>query len=375
MKLLYGVSSVGLGHARRSVEIADRLESLGYEIDWVSSEPTTTFLRSKNKRLLPICSELKSLSTAMESRVTNGRLDDISKVARMSSALGSANYSRLKPFLGMYDGLIQDEYPETMFSFMWDKNPVLPGKKVVVTDYLWLETKTYNLVSRIVIWYANRMLAKAYQNSGLRIFVDDAESETNSMNFQVVGPVIGQFPLESRDELRTRLFSVKRRLIILVCVGGTSTGKHLLDAIYSQRKTILSEIKDSALVFMLGPRIDRSQYPENTETIQFVTFTSDALAFFKAVDVVICQAGASTMNEVASLGTPCVTVPIAGHWEQEENAMKFAKKYGFQRLAGDKLGAKSIVSAITAAFGSSYRPLSSSGAERAAELIHDYLRM
>ena len=83
----------------------------------------------------------------------------------MSSTVGSANYSKLKRILGMYDGLIQDEYPETMFSFMWDRRPILPTKKVVITDYLWLETKSRNPVSRIVTWYANKMLSKAYHNS------------------------------------------------------------------------------------------------------------------------------------------------------------------------------------------------------------------
>lgn len=368
------MSSVGLGHARRSVEIADRLENLGHEIDWISSEPTATFLKSKSKRLLPICSELESLSMAMESRVINGKLDDISKVARMSSALARVNYSKLKQFLGIYDGLIQDEFPETMLAFMWDKRPVLPRKNVVITDYLCLKTESRNPVSRIVTWYANRMLSKAYRSSGLRIFADDLDLGTNRMNFEMVGPVLGHIPIESKEKLRTRLFSVKRKLIMLICLGGTSTGRHLLDTIYSDRETILSGIEDSALVFMLGPRIERSHYPENTDSIQFVTFTPDSVAFFKAADVVICQAGASTMNEVASVGTPCVDVPIAGHWEQEENSIKFSRKYGFQSVASEAVNANSIVSAINKALESRYEPLQSNGADRAAELIHKYLQ-
>lgn len=367
------MSSVGLGHARRSVEIADRLERLGHEIDWVSAEPATTFLKSKNKNLLPLCLDMKSLSVAMESRVNNGRLDDISKVARISSGLGRANYSKLKPSLGSYDGLIQDEFAETMFSFMWDKQPALPRKKVIITDYLRFETRSYNPVSRLVTWYANRMLAKAYQNSGLRIFADDCDF-TKKTKFEIVGPILGEVPKESREELRAKLFTVRRSLIILVCVGGTSTGKYLLDTIYSNRETIVSEIKDSAFVFMLGSRIDRSQYPKDTETAQFASFTPNSVAYFKAADVIVTQAGASTLNEVASIGTPCVTVPIEGHWEQEENALRFANKYGFQSLSNRELYASSIVSAIRKALESRYEPLHSNGADRAAELINSYLK-
>lgn len=368
------MSSVGLGHARRSVEIADRLEALGYEIDWVASEPVSTFLRSKNKRLLQVSSELQSLSEAMERRVKNGRLDDISKVARLSSTLGRANYFKIRPFLEKYDGLIQDEFAETMFSFMWEKRTVLPPKKIIVTDYLKFETLSHNPVSKIVTWYANRMLKKAFGNSGLRIFADELDFIPSDMAFKVVGPVIGKTPAESREELRAKLLSVKGKVIILICVGGTSTGKHLVDVIYSSRDTILSEIKDSALIFMLGSRIDRSQFPENTETIQFVQFTPDSVSFFKAADVVISQAGASTLNEVASVGTPCITVPIDGHWEQEENSMRFASRYGFQRITNQELYEKSILTAVRNALGARYLPLQSSGGDIAAKLIDNYLR-
>ena len=373
MKIIYGVSSVGLGHARRSVEIADRLEALGHKIDWVASEPTSTFLRSKRKHLLPVSSELASLSEAMERQVKDGRLNDISKVARISSTLAKANYFKIRPFLEMYDVLIQDEFAETMFSFMWEKRTALPRKKIVVTDYLRLETLSRSPVSRTVTWYANKMLKKAYQNSGLRIFADDLDFIPGDTPFNVVGPITGKVPKESREELRAKLLSVKSKVIIVICVGGTSTGKHLVDIIYSRRDAVLSEIKGAALIFMLGSRIDRSQYPEDNETIQFVQFTPDSVSFFKAADVVVTQAGASTLNEVASVGTPCVTVPIEGHWEQEENSIRFARKYGFQRITNQELSEKSILTAIRNAMKSRYEPLQSSGADRAAHLIDDYL--
>ena len=310
----------------------------------------------------------------METRVKNGRLDDISKVARISSTLGKANYLKIRPFLKKYDGLIQDEFAETIVSFMCDKRPVLPRKKIVITDYLRFETLSKNPVSKIVTWYANRMLKKAYKNSELRIFADDIDITPNNLAFKIVGPVVGKVPAESREELRAKLFSVNGKVIILICVGGTSTGKHLVDLVYSSREAILSKIKDSALVFMLGSRIDRSQYPENTETTQFVQFTPDSISFFKAADLVITQSGLSTLNEVASVGTPCVTVPIAGHWEQEENSIRFAKKYGFQRITNQELAEKAILTAIRNALKSRYDLLQSSGADRAAELIDVYLR-
>ena len=370
MKILFGVSSVGLGHVRRSLEIANRLRKLGdYEIEWATAEPTISFLLKRGESVLPICSKLKSLSAAMESRISHGRLDDISKVARLSSGLGKENYHHLKPFLGNYDALVQDEFAETMFSFMWDKSPPLPTKRVVITDYFQFGSSSRNPFSRIVTWYTNRMLVKAYCNSQLRIFADDASFIPKKVpKFEIVGPVLEQIPAESREELRRRLFPEKRGAVIVVSVGGTSVGKSLLDFLVSNQKQIRESL-DSTLVLLLGPRIDREKFPRDSENLVFVPFTPEAPAYFKAADCVVAQAGGSTLNEVASVGTPCVAIPVKNHWEQEASAKKFSERYGFRILKYDKLGVESLISAINSAMNSKYEPMRSNGAERAAMLI------
>ncbi|MGA2874061.1 MAG: glycosyltransferase [Nitrososphaerales archaeon] len=375
MKILFGVSSVGLGDVRRSLEVANRLRRLGdYEIEWASSEPTISFLLNKEERVLPICSKLKSLSEAMESRVSHGRLDDISRVARSSSALGKENYQFLKPHLGNYDALVQDEFVETMFSFMWDKWPPLPKKRVVITDYFQFETGSRNPFSRIVTWYANRMLVKAYNNSQLRIFADSVDFIPKKIpKFEIVGPILEQTPPESREELGRKLFPGKSGIVIVVSVGGTSVGKYLLDFFVSNQKSFLAAL-DSTLVLLLGPRIDRSQYQQDSENLVLVPFTPDALAYFKAADCVVAQAGGSTLNEIASMGTPCVTIPIKNHWEQEASAKTFSEKCGFKIVQFDEVSTESLVTAINSAINSKYEPMRSNGAEVAATLISNYLK-
>jgi UDP-N-acetylglucosamine--N-acetylmuramyl-(pentapeptide) pyrophosphoryl-undecaprenol N-acetylglucosamine transferase len=375
LKILFGVSSVGLGHVRRSLEVANRLRRLGdYEIEWVSSEPTISFLLNKEECVLPICSKLKSLSAAMESRVSHGRLDDISRVARLSSALGRENYYSLKPTLANYDALVQDEFVETMFSFMWDKRPPLPKKRVVITDYFQFETGSHNPFSRIITWYANRMLVKAYNNSQLRIFADSVGFIPKKIpKFEIVGPILEQTPPESREELRRKLFPGKSGIVIVVSVGGTSAGKYLLDFFVSNQKSF-REALDSTLVLLLGPRIDRSQYSQDSENLVFIPFTPEAPDYFKAADCVVAQAGGSTLNEIASIGTPCVTIPIKNHWEQETCAKKFSEKCGFKIVQSDELNIESLVTAIRSAINSKYEPMFSNGADQAAALISNHLK-
>src|ERR1700730_16527628 len=116
MRILYGISSVGLGHARRSLAIAQCLRKgrKDLEIDWITSEPVVSFLEQSGEKVLPISIQLQSLSPIMEQHVRSGRLDDISQVARFSSSIAKKNYLVLKPELGKYSVLIQDEFAETI---------------------------------------------------------------------------------------------------------------------------------------------------------------------------------------------------------------------------------------------------------------------
>lgn len=376
MEILYGVSSVGLGHARRSLVLAQELRKLGdYNISWVTAEPSLSFLEKSGEQALPICSDLKTLSVAMEDSVRGGRLEDISLVARASSKVGRENYNLLRPQLGRFDAIIQDEFAETMFSFMWDRNPPLPRKRVVVTDYFRFKTRSRNPINQIVTWYANRMIARAYSKSGLRIFGDEADGVPKKISdFEIVGPMLGDLPTETRQELRERLVGDQDSLIVVVSIGGTSVGKQLVDFIVTNRESISREIGGLKFVFLLGPRIERNLCPKDSELAMYVSFTTDSFPYFKAADCVITQAGASTLNEVSAMGTPCVAIPIANHWEQEANASRFSQKYGFQVLRYDSLTVDSLVRAMRKAMDSKYEPVRSEGAKKAAELIRAYLR-
>lgn len=350
MKALFGVSSVGLGHARRSLAVARELREIGFEIEWVSSEPVISFLTECGEKVHSVSRELGSLSAAMEKEVNAGELKDISYVARASSTIAKQNYSVLRNYLdkGRYDILIQDEFAETMFCFMWDKHPPLPPKRVIITDYLRFETRSPNPLNRITIWYANRLLARAYATASLRLFADSREAipkkfEKFAENFEIVGPISEDIPGESREVLRKKLFpNLKTQKLVVVSLGGTTTGKFLLDFIVTNSRAILDQLgsttSSTSLVLLLGPRINRSEYPNDLpDDLILLSFTHRTLEYFKAADCVVTQAGASTLNEVAAVGTPCLAVPIGNHWEQEANAKRFSEKFGFVVVRYGKL--------------------------------------
>ncbi|MGI0080512.1 MAG: hypothetical protein ACRECH_12920, partial [Nitrososphaerales archaeon] len=239
-KILYCVSSMGLGHARRSVSIAEQIRAMheNIQIDWLCAEPVLSFIRKSGEYALEVSAQLESIGSAMESVAVKGKIQDMSRVARLTARLGKKNYQMIKPYLSHYDALIQDEFVETLFSFMWDKAPRLPDRRAVITDYVLFETSSWNPLNRLVLAYANRSLRKAFLNQSIRIFADgtDALPNVNSVrewvseNFHVVGPIIDDLPSNSERELKQELLNLEgeKRLVVFT-VGGTSIGRTLVE--------------------------------------------------------------------------------------------------------------------------------------------------
>ena len=390
IRVLYGVSSVGLGHARRSLAIAQKLRSLRpdvkLQIDFLAAEPALSFLKKSGERLLPESSNLESLSYFMEKDSKEGKIPDMSKVASESEKGAKRNYTIIKPILMDYDVLIQDEFAETLFSFMWDKQPSLPPKRVVTTDYIQLETESSNPFSKLKLGYANRMLKKAYMNQHLRIFLDTPDAlpqsgewrEWVAGNFHVLGPVIeqGMMPKESKMDLVNKLFGHGKAKLILFNLGGTSIGKPLAEFVI-KHADVLSERLDAYLVVLLGPRINPPDLRDAKSTrITLITFNLDVLRYFKIADCVVTQAGSASLYEIASMGAPCVIVPVSNHFEQRQNAERFSSRFGFEILGYEELSVPALKEAILSAMSKAkYDPLKPTlAAQSAATLIHKLMQ-
>jgi UDP-N-acetylglucosamine:LPS N-acetylglucosamine transferase len=218
--------------------------------------------------------------------------------------------------------LIQDEYWDTLFSSLWDPNTRESENSVIITDFVKLETPSLNPINRLVLGYANRMLKGAFLKQKLRIFADDETSlpQNNRVRswvgekFVMIGPIVEELPCESKDELRKELFTKKdNQKFVVFSLGGTSIARPLVDFLV-QSAGWLSEKLGVQLVLLSGPRIDVASIRwDKNKALTVIPFTLDAMKYFKASVCVVTQAGASTLNEVASIGIPCVSIPIKGH--------------------------------------------------------------
>ncbi|MCL4519864.1 MAG: hypothetical protein M1587_11785, partial [Thaumarchaeota archaeon] len=338
------------------------------------------FLKSQEENVLGVSKDLQSLSGVMERFALQGRIKDMSKVARITSSVAKQNYFLIGPCLKEYDALIQDEFAETAFSFLYEKKPALPSNRAIITDYISLSAVSLNPISTVVIWMANRYAKRAWLGSQVRIFADELDSlpagerEWAKKNFEIVGPIIAETPTLSKEQIRGRLFKESRaNNVIVFTIGGTSVGKHLIDFVVSDASALSREL-DALIVVIAGPRVGALTQSGDREGLLVVGFTPDVMAYFKAADCVVTQSGASTLNEVSAMGVPCVTIPILNHFEQEANAKRFEQRFGFPILNYADLNHKNLVSAIKKAMTLRYAPAASQGgAKRAAELISKIL--
>jgi len=136
LRILYGVSSVGLGHAARAKAVSRRLRELdgNTTVEFVAAEPALSYLKFWGEKVLDVSERLKSLSPIAEASYSEGGL-------RISLSLALKEYSIIKKNaetlfenidLEKYDIIVGDEFWELLAS-----NKInAPKPKVYITDFI-----------------------------------------------------------------------------------------------------------------------------------------------------------------------------------------------------------------------------------------------
>lgn len=378
-RVLFGVSSIGLGHAKRSLSVARELERLNGKAQTVflCASPALDYLKAAGARVAPESQSLASLSQAFEAHSSGGWLNPLAAV-REAYSLARRNYALIAHLLEGFDLLVQDEFLETLLAHRWDRSPRLPEKRAAITDFVDIGVGGLNPIALAASWYAERIFRRALLLNPLCIFAETLEAVPKRLrrwvkqNFLVTGPIV-QVDLGRAEEIRRNILaSSGKTRILCFTIGGTAIGKHILDLAWENR-ALLSQAFDAKLLFITGPRVDPQTYLGD-ERVLAVGLTADAASYFAASDCVVTQAGASTLNELAALGKPTVCVPIAGHWEQERNAERFKGRPGYRVLRPSELSPTTLANAIGEVLGVPATPsFRVGGATLAAKAILELL--
>jgi UDP-N-acetylglucosamine--N-acetylmuramyl-(pentapeptide) pyrophosphoryl-undecaprenol N-acetylglucosamine transferase len=156
----------------------------------------------------------------------------------------------------------------------------------------------------------------------------------NKGNLEYVGPIVREIKA-NRTTLRNTLGLTRKTVV--VCAGGTDAGTYLIQRSLQAYEKLKSRF-DLELIIVSGPKI-RLNHSNGFRNLGFIDNLHE---YIFASDLVVSLAGRSTMDESTVYGTPGIFIPIKGHFEQEQNAIrmgyKFEDVFRLETLIEEKLG-------------------------------------
>jgi pimeloyl-ACP methyl ester carboxylesterase/predicted glycosyltransferase len=396
-RALYLSSPIGLGHVRRDLAIADAMRERrpDLEVQWLTQSPVAEFLEARGEVVHPASRWLAGESAHFESESGEHDLHAFQAVRRMDEVL-------VNNFM-VFDDLVERErFDVWVGDEAWDldhflhEHPELKRAPFVwMTDFVgWVpmadggEREAF-----LTADYNAEMVEHVARYPRLRdrsVFVGDPEDvvdlplgpglpgirEWTEQHFDFAGYVMGERPdASAREELRDRLGYRDDEVVCLVSVGGSGVGGHLLRRMTASYEEARGRIPGLRMVVVAGPRIDPASLgaPAGVEVRGFVP---DLDLHHAACDVAVVQGGLSTTMELTAAGRPFLYFPLGHHFEQQVHVRHRLERHRAGRAMDYREADPGrIADELAAALKSptDYLPVSTDGADRAAQLVLDVL--
>jgi len=394
-RVLWLSSPIGLGHIQRDLAIARRLRSLNPDVtvDFLASDPADRVVLHWGERLHPATRLLQNESKHFEGWAADHELHAFNALWDMDEIM-TANFMTLADVVERerYDLWIGDEGWD--LDYFLHENPDLKrAPYAFLTDFVGLLPMREDRTSTEFIrcWEKN-----AENIDHLRLHPDVRDlsilvGEEDDVLDREFGPDLPNMrqwtrehfrfsgytfhfdprALRDRAALRAQLGYRSDERVILVSVGGTSVGKSLLRKCAEAFTLVASQIPETRLVLVAGPRLAELE-PIGGPRIEVRSFVPDLFKHHAAVDLAVVQGGLTTTMELAALRTPFIYFPLRHHFEQQLHVASRLDRLGaglrldFDRTTPEALGAV-MLEHLGQPVHSAEMPLD--GTDRAARLI------
>jgi pimeloyl-ACP methyl ester carboxylesterase/predicted glycosyltransferase len=396
-RVLYISSPIGLGHAQRDVAIARALRRRvdGLEIDWLAQHPVTRVLEAERESIHPASRHLASESKHIECESAEHDLHCFQAIRRMDEILIN-NFMVFDDVMreGSYDLVIGDESWEV--DYYLHENPRQKRAPYVwLTDFVgWIPMPDGGEHEAFLTAdYNAEMIGHIAQHPEVRdraIFVgnpDDIVPRTfgpelpwirdwTAKNYAFSGYVTGFDPSDlDREALRDELGYPRDEKVCIVSVGGSGVGEHLLRRVITSHAEAHRREPALRMIVVAGPRIDPASLPRHPG-LEVVAYVHNLYRHFAACDLAVAQGGLTTSMELAASGRPFLYFPLRHHFEQNVHVRHRLQNYAAGRCMDFDAATPDVIGgAIAEEIGrpTTYRPVETDGADRAAALIAELL--
>ncbi len=366
-KVLFFTSPIGLGHATRDISIAKKLKQIASdEILFITGGAAYDLISREGFQALNL---YRPPHFTVEAGMLRNRFVWLMKYIIYYKRSKKIAAHVIRKALHKYPVIVSDE---DFASIAVNQNTIL-SKSILIYDIL--ESSTCCNTSYDNVSFQNKIgethftsgplhVFEKKMNSSLRDLINKCDKViipdfgNNRDNLVYVGPIVREITSD-RKRLRNKLGLTRKT--ILVCVGGTDAGKHLIQkSIEAYEK--LKKRFDVDLILVSGPNLEL----DLSNDIQNLGFVDNLHEYIYASDLVISLAGRSTIDESNVYGTPGIFIPIKNHFEQEQNAIRLGYKYEDISNLETLIEKKLVYTRINTTSGSR-------GADTAAKIISEFL--
>ncbi len=363
----------------------------GLEIDWLAQHPVTRSWTRRGSGSIPHRpSSPASRRTSRPSR--RARMHAFQAIRRMDEIL-------LHDFMVFHHVVDATPYDLVVADEAWDvdyhlhENPELKHFAYAwMTDFVgWIPMPVGGEVeAAITADYNAEMIEHRARFRGLRdrsVFVGDPDDivprsfgpglpmirDWTLDNFAFSGYITGLHPVDpgAVRAVRRELGYRPDERICIVTVGGSGVGGALLRRVLDAVPLVRRVHPELRFVVVTGPRIDPGALPRRAG-VTLRGYVPDLHRHLAVCDLAIVQGGLTTCMELTAAGRPFLYFPLANHFEQQVHVAHRLDRYG----AGCRMDYRTsdpdaIAAAAIGALGqpTTYRPVTTDGAARAADLL------
>lgn len=392
-KALFVSSPIGLGHVQRDLAIARALRKIEPEltIDWFTVDPATRYLEQEGEHLHPAASLLASESGHFERLAGEHELQVFFAFRRMDEIM-------INNFMVFHDLVESEHYDVVIGDEAWDidhyyhENPELKRQPFVfLTDFVgFLPVSDDEREAFLCADYNAETIEHVERYPYVRdeaIFVGNPDDvidksfgpglpmirEWTDRNFNYSGYALpfDPAPLADTEAIRRRLGYTMDEKLVIVSVGGTGVGRHLLRKIAGSFSAMKRAIPELHMILVAGPRMSGESFPQ-ADGLEVVPYLHNLFQHLACCDLAMVQGGLATGMELVALRRPFLSFPLKGHFEQQLHVQHRLRNYGadsalqFADITSDDI-ANAALAAIQRPV--TYKGVETDGAELAAALI------